>query len=84
MGSSNIDPFSLWLAREANLVVLDKFFANNLRDQLLSEMKHSSRQLVPSIWNKLNILNWLMMHISYMLARFLTSMLVHNKERDVI
>lgn len=84
VGSSNIDPFSLWLSREANLVVQDKSFANNLRDQLLSEMKHSSRQHVPSIWHKLNIFNWLMMHVSYMLARLITSMLVHDEERDVI
>ncbi len=84
VGSSNIDPFSLWLAREANLVVQDKLFACNLRDQLLNEIKLSSRQLVPTIWHKLNILNWLMMHVSYILARLITSMLVHNKERDDI
>jgi cardiolipin synthase len=84
VGSSNIDPFSLWLAREANLVVQDKLFANDLRDQLLSEIKLSTRLLDPSIWYKLNIFNWLMINVSYMLARLITSMLVHNKERDVI
>ena len=84
VGSSNIDPFSLWLSREANLVVQDSLFAGNLRDQLLNEIKLSSHQIVPSVWHKLNILNWLMMHISYMLARLITSLLVHNKERDDI
>ena len=84
VGSSNIDPFSLWLAREANLVVQDKLFANNLRDQLFSEIKLSTKLLESSIWHKLNIFNWLIINVSYMLARLITSMLVHNKERDVI
>ncbi len=34
VGSSNIDPFSLLLAREANLVVRDKAFASSLRADL--------------------------------------------------
>ena len=84
VGSSNIDPFSLWLAREANLVVQDKLFANNLRDQLFSEIKLSTKLLESSIWHKLNIFNWLIINVSYIVARLITSMLVHNKERDVI
>ena len=35
VGSSNIDPFSLLLAREANVVVLDAGFAGELRASLL-------------------------------------------------
>jgi cardiolipin synthase A/B len=38
VGSSNIDPFSLLLAREANLVVLDRDFAQALRERLLASM----------------------------------------------
>ena len=34
VGSSNIDPFSLLLAREANLVVLDQAFAQELKARL--------------------------------------------------
>ena len=34
VGSSNIDPFSLLLAREANVVVLNKAFAQNLKSCL--------------------------------------------------
>ena len=34
VGSSNIDPFSLLLAREANLIVRDHAFASTLRDSL--------------------------------------------------
>lgn len=38
VGSSNIDPFSLLLAREANLVVQDADFAQELRASLLAEI----------------------------------------------
>lgn len=84
VGSSNIDPFSLWLAREANLVVHDRLFANSLRAELLNEIKLSSQKIEPLVWRKLNIFSWLLMHASYMLARLITSMLVYSKERDVI
>jgi cardiolipin synthase len=84
VGSSNIDPFSLWLAREANLVVEDTAFATSLRNELLAEMKRSARRVESSVWGKLNIFNWLVLHISYILARLLSGMLVYSKERDDI
>ncbi len=82
VGSSNIDPFSLWLAREANLVVQDASFASSLRDDLLAEMQHSARRVTPLAWRKLNIFNWLVMRVSYMFARFLIGVLVYRKGRD--
>ncbi len=84
VGSSNIDPFSLWLAREANLVVQDASFASSLRDDLLAEMQHSAHRVVPSVWRKQNIFNWLVIRVSYMFARFLTGVLVYHKGRDDI
>ncbi len=42
VGSSNIDPFSLLLAREANLVVRDATFAGLLRDQVERAIEHES------------------------------------------
>ena len=84
VGSSNIDPFSLWLAREANLVVRDSAFAARLRDDLLAEMQHRSHRLVPSVWHKFNIFGWLVMRLSYILARLLSGVLVYHKERDDI
>ena len=41
VGSSNIDPFSLLLAREANLVVDDAGFARDLRQRLQRAMSQS-------------------------------------------
>ncbi|MDD2929565.1 MAG: cardiolipin synthase ClsB [Sideroxydans sp.] len=40
LGSSNLDPFSLWLAREANLAVRDAAFVGYLRDSLLHAVQH--------------------------------------------
>lgn len=43
VGSSNIDPFSLLLSREANVVVLDATFAGVLRERLLASMEEGGR-----------------------------------------
>lgn len=50
VGSSNWDPFSLWLAREANLVLRSAPFALTLRDDLRMAMAepHAVRRTVPS------------------------------------
>lgn len=48
VGSSNIDPLSLLLAREANLVVTDGAFAKNLRDRLFSAIAHEAIRIEPS------------------------------------
>ena len=42
VGSSNIDPFSLLLAREANLVVRDAAFAKAVRDRVEHAIEHES------------------------------------------
>lgn len=84
VGSSNIDPFSLLLAREANLVVQDAGFANSLREDLLAEMQHSAHRVNLSVWRSLNIFNWLAIHVSYIFARLLFGMLVYHGGRDDI
>jgi cardiolipin synthase len=43
VGSSNIDPFSLLLAREANVVVFDAAFAARLRASVLAAMADGGR-----------------------------------------
>ncbi len=42
VGSSNIDPFSLFLAREANIVVLNEAFAGLLRARLEEAIAHDA------------------------------------------
>jgi cardiolipin synthase len=84
VGSSNIDPFSLWLAREANLVVRDRAFAARLHDDLFTEMQRRGRRVAPSLWRNLNVLGWLVMRTSYILARLLAGVLVYHKGDDDI
>jgi cardiolipin synthase len=43
VGSSNLDPLSLLLAREANVVVEDAAFARDLRQRLVHAMQHAGR-----------------------------------------
>jgi len=48
VGSSNLDPLSLLLAREANVVVQDAPFAGALRDRLVQAMQQDSRRVAPA------------------------------------
>ena len=45
VGSSNIDPFSLLLAREANVVVHDAGFASDLRSRLIRAISESTDEM---------------------------------------
>ena len=47
VGSSNIDPFSLLLAKEANIVVRDALFGSELKASLDDAIAHGARQLLP-------------------------------------
>lgn len=47
VGSSNLDPLSLLLAREANVIVRDAPFAQDLRERLRHAMAHEGRRLDP-------------------------------------
>ena len=62
VGSSNIDPFSLMLAREANVVVDDAAFAHDLQ-QRLRQAIHQSVALDPADWARRpwlqRMLSWL-------------------------
>ncbi|MBI2772074.1 MAG: cardiolipin synthase ClsB [Burkholderiales bacterium] len=45
VGSSNLDPLSLLLAREANVVAQDAVFAAGLRARLVGAMQHEGRRM---------------------------------------
>ena len=45
IGSSNLDPLSFLLAREANVVVDDRRFAGRLRERLLFAMEHQGQRM---------------------------------------
>lgn len=48
VGSSNLDPLSLLLAREANVVVDDAAFARHLRDRLLRAIREEGQRMEPA------------------------------------
>jgi cardiolipin synthase A/B len=52
VGSSNIDPFSLLLAREANVFVRDKIFAEELAAELREIERHGGREIDPALWDQ--------------------------------
>lgn len=78
VGSSNIDPYSLLLAREANLVVQDSGFATELRASLLAEIANHGQRVHRSgrsFWGRL------LARISYGAIRLLVGMLVLSGKR---
>jgi cardiolipin synthase A/B len=52
VGSSNIDPFSLMLAREANVVIDDLQFSQELRRSLLDHMKTGAKVVAKRQWRR--------------------------------
>ena len=69
VGSSNIDPFSLMLAKEANIVALDGKIAAELRDSLETAMQNRARELPPQRWKQLPWYSRLLRWSSYGLVR---------------
>ena len=51
VGSSNIDPFSLLLAREANVVVDDSLFAEELRASIHNHIVVGATKVEMSVWH---------------------------------
>ena len=50
VGSSNIDPYSLLMAREANVFVRDPYFSDQLRDELRKMIDEGARRVRPQHW----------------------------------
>ena len=63
VGSSNIDPYSLLMAREANVVVRDPYFADQLRLELGADHPARRRAGPAARWRRrprmYKLLNWL-------------------------
>ncbi|MCM8595484.1 cardiolipin synthase ClsB [Accumulibacter sp.] len=70
VGSSNIDPFSLLLAREANIVVDDEKFATELRCSLEEAMTIGAREMPIETWKRVPWYRRLLHWASYGLVRF--------------
>ena len=73
VGSSNIDPFSLLLAREANLVVDDAGFARDLR-QRLRQAIDPSVALDPADWRRRSWPRRMMSWLAYGAVRLMVGL----------
>jgi len=71
VGSSNIDPFSLLLAREANIVVDDLPFAQELRHNLQRDMESGAMIVAKAAWRHQSWLERALIWASYNFARLL-------------
>jgi cardiolipin synthase len=54
VGSSNIDPFSLLLAREANVVTHDPVFARALRERILLARDRGAHRIQRQAWHNIS------------------------------
>jgi cardiolipin synthase len=69
VGSSNIDPFSLFLAREANIMVDNESFAETLRMNLQEAIHEAAVPVADEGWSFLSLPTKMLSWIAYGLAR---------------
>ncbi len=65
VGSSNIDPFSMLLAREANIIVQDTVFANELRSEIYQSIREGAHHVSKQKWLQGNVLKRLLSWLTY-------------------
>ena len=75
VGSSNIDPFSLLLAREANIVVDDPPFAQELRSSLQRDMESGAMMVAKTAWRQQPWMERALIWASYNFARLLMGLI---------
>ena len=81
VGSSNIDPFSLLLAREANVVVDDEAFATQLKLCLENAMAEESIRVLQDKWENQRWSSRAICWISYYIVRVLRGMIGYNRKK---
>jgi cardiolipin synthase len=82
VGSSNIDPFSMLLGREANVMVEGRGFAQQLRQSLMQAVAHGAAQVVRERWTNQPLAQRILIWICYGVARFLTGMFGYGREQE--
>lgn len=81
VGSSNVDPFSLLLAREANIVTEHRPFAATLRRALQSAVDDGARPIEPTTWGKRPWLYRIRTWAAYGLVRLMMRMAGYGQVR---
>ena len=75
VGSSNIDPYSFLMAREANVFVRDPTFADRLRLELLTMIETGARPVPPQRWAERSRLAKAASWVAYGIVRIAMGML---------
>jgi cardiolipin synthase len=69
VGSSNLDPLSLALNLEANVIIRDRAFNQHLHERLEHLMRHSCKQIQQEDVGKLSGFNWVRSFVAYHFTR---------------
>lgn len=80
IGSSNIDPFSLLLAREANIIIQDKTFATELHTDIESLIQDGGVKITPQEWVKASMIKRVASWIAYGAVRLFLGVIGHKHE----
>jgi len=83
VGSSNIDPLSLLLAREANVVIDDREFAAGLQQSLATAMAAGAHQVLRESWKDQPLPKRVAMWLSYGLARILIGISGYGRTGEI-
>jgi len=82
VGSSNIDPVSLLMAREANVVVRDQTFVRELRDSLRQAIEAGAKPVERERWTRMGLPMQLATGVAYALLRLLTGISSYGRAQD--
>lgn len=80
VGSSNIDPFSLLLAREANIMIQDQAFATELHTDIEALIEKGGVKITPQAWVKASIIKRAASWIAYSMVRLFLGIIGHRQE----
>ncbi len=81
VGSSNIDPFSLLLAREANVVIKNSAFAIELKSDIQASIKDGAFRIDAEHWARGSLMKRITSWIAYTLVRGFLGVIGRSNER---
>ncbi|MEK6209201.1 MAG: cardiolipin synthase ClsB [Pseudomonadota bacterium] len=84
VGSSNIDPVSLLLAREANVVVRDRTFVRELRGSLMNAIEAGAKPVQRDRWARMGLPMRIATGAAYALLRLLTGISSYGRAQDFL
>ncbi len=81
VGSSNIDPFSLLLAREANVMISDKTFATELRADILKTIQDGASKLSHEDWQHRHLAGRFASWLAYGVLRLFLGLIGYSNQQ---